>query len=110
MLEAPYTSLVDAARAVYGPLLPTFLMRNRFESLARIGNINVPLLVMHASDDRVIPFEQGQTLFEAANDPKTFVRLDGDHNSLVSDLPDVKLIHVWQSFIKDATGYSRRLP
>ncbi|MEM6430138.1 MAG: alpha/beta hydrolase [Deinococcota bacterium] len=105
MLEAPYTSLADAARAAYGPLLPTFLMRNRFESLARIEDINVPLLVMHARSDRVIPFEQGQTLFEAANDPKTFVSLNGGHNSLVSDLPDDKLLQTWQVFIEDATEF-----
>ncbi|MEM7737466.1 MAG: alpha/beta fold hydrolase [Deinococcota bacterium] len=102
ILEAPYTSLPDAARAAYGPLLPTFLMRNRFESLARIEDINVPLLVMHASNDRVIPFEQGQTLFAAANDPKTFVTLEGGHNTLVSDLPNEAIKQAWSDFLATA--------
>jgi len=101
MLEAPFTSLPAAARAAYGPLTPTFLMRNRFDSLARVDNINAPIMVMHAPDDRVIPFAQGKQLFDAANEPKTFVTLSGDHNTLVSDLPDRALKQAWRDFLAD---------
>jgi fermentation-respiration switch protein FrsA (DUF1100 family) len=98
MLEAPFTSLPAAARAAYGPLTPTFLMRNRFNSLARIDTINAPLMVMHASSDRIIPIAQGKQLFEAASDPKTFITLTGDHNTLVNDLPNETLTQAWRDF------------
>jgi fermentation-respiration switch protein FrsA (DUF1100 family) len=101
MLEAPFTSLPAAARAAYGPLTPTFLMRNRFESLERIDDINAPLMVMHAPGDRVIPFAQGKQLYDAANEPKTFVPLSGDHNTLVSDLPDASVKQAWRNFLAD---------
>lgn len=98
MLEAPFTSLPAAARAAYGPLTPTFLMRNRFDSLERIHDINAPIMVMHAPSDRVIPFDQGKQLFDAANEPKTFVTLSGDHNTLVSDLPSDAVKQAWRDF------------
>lgn len=101
MLEAPFTSLPAAARAAYGPLTPTFLMRNRFDSLARVGDIDAPLMVMHAPGDRVIPFAQGKQLYDAANEPKTFVTLSGDHNTLVSDLPDDTITQAWRNFLAD---------
>jgi fermentation-respiration switch protein FrsA (DUF1100 family) len=70
VLEAPYTSTVDVA-AFRFPIVPVgWLMEDRFESLARIGAITEPLLVMHGSSDYTIPQRFGRRLFEAANEPK----------------------------------------
>jgi uncharacterized protein len=70
VLEAPYTSTVDVA-AVRFPIVPvSWLMHDRFESLARIGDVTEPLLVMHGDRDYTIPQRFGQELFEAANEPK----------------------------------------
>ena len=70
VLEAPYTSTVDVARFRF-PVVPVdWLMKDRFESLARIAAIKEPLLVMHGSSDYVIPQRFGRRLFDAANQPK----------------------------------------
>lgn len=70
VLEAPYTSTVDIA-AFRFPIVPvTWLMEDRFESLARIKMIDEPLLVMHGDRDFVIPQRFGRRLFEEANQPK----------------------------------------
>ena len=60
---------------------PKLLMRNRLDSLAKIRDYHGPLLLSHGDRDRVIPFEHGQQLFAAANEPKRFVTIPGsDHN------------------------------
>jgi fermentation-respiration switch protein FrsA (DUF1100 family) len=70
VLESPYTSTVDVAAWRF-PVVPvSWLMEDRFESLARIGSITEPLLVMHGDRDVVIPQRFGRRLFEAANEPK----------------------------------------
>lgn len=70
VLEAPYTSTVDVA-AFRFPIVPVaWLMHDRFESLARIGEITEPLLIMHGDRDYVIPQRFGRRLFDAANQPK----------------------------------------
>ena len=70
ILEAPYTSTVDIA-AFRFPIVPvTWLMEDRFESLARIKTITEPLLVMHGDRDYTIPQRFGRRLFDAANQPK----------------------------------------
>ena len=39
-----------------------------------------PLLILHGTQDRMVPYEMGQKLFQAAKGPKTFVTIpDGDH-------------------------------
>jgi len=70
VLESPYTSTVDVAAWRF-PIVPVgWLMEDRFESLARIGAITEPLLVMHGDRDSVIPQQLGRRLFDAANLPK----------------------------------------
>jgi len=70
VLESPYTSTVDVAAWRF-PFVPvTWLMEDRFESLARIGAITEPVLIMHGDSDTVIPQQFGRRLFEAANQPK----------------------------------------
>lgn len=70
VLEAPYTSTVDVAAWRF-PIVPVqWLMTDRYESIARIGAVKAPLLVLHGDADYVIPQFLGKRLFEAANQPK----------------------------------------
>lgn len=64
-----------------------FLVRpNRFDSVSRIREVSCPLLMIHGTADRVVPYPMGQTLFAAAAEPKQFVTIPGiDHNSPVPD-------------------------
>jgi uncharacterized protein len=70
VLESPYTSTVDVAAWRF-PIVPvSWLMKDRFESLARIGAVTEPVLVMHGDADFVVPQRFGKQLFDAANEPK----------------------------------------
>jgi fermentation-respiration switch protein FrsA (DUF1100 family) len=81
VVEGTFTSLPDVA-AVHYPWLPAkWLMRHPFDSLAKIGRYQGPTLVSHAEQDEIIPFALGKRLFEAANEPKRFVTIEGGgHN------------------------------
>jgi pimeloyl-ACP methyl ester carboxylesterase len=77
VLISPFTSVPDVAHHLC-PVLPTrALMRNRFDSLARIGACTRPLLVFHGTADNVVPFALGKRLFAAARAPKRFIRVEG---------------------------------
>jgi uncharacterized protein len=81
ILQSTFTSL-PAAAAAHSSLIPTGLMKNRFNSLAKIKKYHGPLLCSHGDADRVVPFTQGKQLFEAANEPKKFFTVPGgDHNT-----------------------------
>lgn len=72
VLEAPFTSMVDAWRT-FAPFLPVGLfLRDRWDSLARIGRLDMPLLVLHGELDRMVPIRLGRRLFQAAPEPKRF--------------------------------------
>ncbi|MFT0787543.1 alpha/beta hydrolase [Synechococcus sp. H55.10] len=62
------------------PLLPF----DRFDNLSRIAQINCPLLILHGTQDRLIPFWHAEALYQAARDPKRLVPIEGaDHNNLL---------------------------
>ncbi|MFJ1269370.1 alpha/beta hydrolase [Legionella lytica] len=81
VLQSPYTSLTAVARYHYPWIfIPPW---DKYNSLARIHHVKAPLLILHGKQDKLIPFEQGLTLFKQANEPKTFVALDDkDHHNL----------------------------
>jgi fermentation-respiration switch protein FrsA (DUF1100 family) len=86
VLVSTFTSAPKVA-AHHMPWLPAGLvMSQRFPSESRIKAYEQPLLIAHGDADRVIPFAQGEKLFEAAgSEDKQFVRLRGrDHNDPLS--------------------------
>lgn len=86
ILEAPFTAVEDVAAGNF-PYMPVrWLVWDKFRSIDRIGQVTEPLLIAHGTRDSVIPYAHGRKLYEAANEPKTFISMtDGDHSTLVRD-------------------------
>lgn len=79
ILEGAPASIVAIGEHRY-PFFPIrYLIRNPFESIARIGQVKSPLLFLHSPEDAVIPIAEGRRLFDAAPQPKQFVEVAGGH-------------------------------
>ncbi|WP_422366552.1 alpha/beta hydrolase [Pelagibius sp.] len=70
VLEAPPSSIADVAAAHYWYLPVRLLIRDPWDSIGRIGSIDVPLFLLHGERDHVVPVRFGRKLFAAANEPK----------------------------------------
>lgn len=58
---------------------------DKFDNLGKIENVRCPVLVIHGTQDPVIPFAHGQKLYGAAREPKRFLQVNGaGHNNLIS--------------------------
>lgn len=69
-----------------------------FDNLSKIGRVTCPVLIIHATGDRIVPDHHGKTLYAAARQPKRFLSIDGSgHNSLFFDAGDRCLAEM-QSF------------
>ena len=83
IVESSFTSLGEMGREKI-PFLPAeYLLWEQLPSIKKIGNVRCPVFISHGRADHTIPFSQGERLFEAANEPKTFFILpEGfDHHS-----------------------------
>ena len=81
VLRSPFTSLTDIGRHHY-PYLPVrWLLRDRYASLDRVGELTCPTLVIAGDRDRIIPVEQSKRLYESIPGEKRLVVIAGaDHN------------------------------
>ncbi len=85
ILQSAFTSVRDMARVHY-PFVPRALVPDAYPSLARIGGLRAPLLVLHGAGDEIVPLMYGEALFEAARCEKQFVVLPGaGHNDPPGD-------------------------
>ena len=82
VLESPFTSIPAMAKRAY-PFLPGVgsLVRTRYDTLAKVRDVRVPIMVVHGDQDEIAPFDMGQEVFEAARPPKRFYAVEGaGHN------------------------------
>ncbi len=81
ILASTFTAITDRAAELY-PFFPIrWISIFSYNSLERMPTIKTPVLVIHSIEDRIVPFHHGQALYEAANQPKMFVQIQGDHNN-----------------------------
>ncbi len=100
ILETPFTSIQDMARVAV-PFLPVGgLLRTRYDSLAKIREIRVPLFLLHGDRDDVVPYEQGRRLFESANQPKTFYAISGARHNDTYIVGGKAYFDAWARFLQ----------
>jgi len=76
------------------PILPF----DKFTNLNKIKKINCPVLIIHGQSDRIVPVWHGRKLFEAANEPKLCLWVDGaGHND---DVAVIAGEDYWQAIAK----------
>jgi pimeloyl-ACP methyl ester carboxylesterase len=82
LLRAPPTSLVAAASLTFWWLPIRLLLRHQFDSLALARSIQCPALIVHGSDDDIVPAAMGREL-AAAMPHGEFVAVPGfGHNDV----------------------------
>ncbi|CAM3908246.1 Serine aminopeptidase S33 domain-containing protein [Paracidovorax anthurii] len=78
IVEGTFTNIPEVvATFKWGWLPVSGLITQRFESIRKVAHIGSPLLVVHGSEDSLIPPSLGRRLYEAAQGPKRFVLVEG---------------------------------
>ncbi len=80
IVESAFTSVPDLAAQHYWWVPARSLARLRFDTREALARVRVPVLVVHSEDDEIVPFAHGEALYAAAGEPKSLLRLRGDHN------------------------------
>jgi fermentation-respiration switch protein FrsA (DUF1100 family) len=70
VLETPFSSIAEVANSRYWFVLAKWLVRDRYDSMARIGKVRAPILLFHGDADKTIPIRFGERLYDAAPEPK----------------------------------------
>ena len=88
ILESGFSSTPDVAAKQY-PIFPVRLLcRYKYKTAEYVKDIKCPLLVVHSTEDEIIPYSNGIKIFSSAKEPKEFLEIRGSHNEGYSDSGD----------------------
>jgi hypothetical protein len=99
IVVSTFPRLRDVAREHYGALAA--LAGNQFDAAARIGALEVPILIAHGDADEIVPFALGEQVYALAAPPKRFLRVAGKQHNDVFDSP--ALLDEIAAFAREAT-------
>jgi len=81
ILDAPFNSMLDMARAQM-PFLPTsILLKDKWQSDEALSTLSVEMIWIHGTDDRIVPLHQGQKLCDRYMGPKSSHIIPGAHHT-----------------------------
>ncbi len=83
VLEAPFTSAVDVGKLMWKGFPLGVIMVDQYRTIDRIGEVGVPLFIVHGGRDAIIPLDLARRVYHAANEPKSMVVVaQAGHNDL----------------------------
>lgn len=84
IVESSFTSMreIVAYTGQYNVFPIDLILHQKFDSIAKVPSLAMPILLIHGTGDRTIPYQMSQTLFEAIAAPKKLLLVaDADHNN-----------------------------
>jgi len=82
VLVSPYTSMVDLGRRMVGGMLARLAVADRFDNAGKIGRIELPVTVIHGTDDNVVPYAMGEAIAKACKNGRLITVAHHGHNDL----------------------------
>lgn len=83
LLNSPYASVLRLFQ-LHGtrlapriPLPFRLLMTDTLDAAALIGRLNVPVIILHGTEDQAIPIAEARRLYAAAHQPKEMIEVEG---------------------------------
>jgi hypothetical protein len=78
-----------------------WLARDRYETIAKIGGVSAPVMVVHGEQDQIVPVDMGRAVLAAAPDPKRGLFVQGfGHNEMIAVGAPVEILN-WLDGLSD---------
>lgn len=81
VIESSFTSMAAMGALNYGFLPIDQVLNQRFDTVGKIGQLQMPLLILHGTHDKKIPWQMGRELYERAPQPKSIAYIEGAEHS-----------------------------
>ena len=103
ILESAFTNSQEMAR-LYAPFLSDWSSKVPYDNLGRIGQVKVPVLVIHGSHDEIIPVDMARRVFDAAHEPKELYLIPGAHHNDTYLAGGIEYVRRLRAFIDQASA------
>jgi hypothetical protein len=84
ILETPYYSILDVAESRFSILPVKLLLKYKILSYQYIKEVGCPILMLHGTEDQIVPYKSAKKLYEASPKDKTILVTfqEGTHHNL----------------------------
>jgi uncharacterized protein len=90
VLQSTFTSIPDVGAELY-PWLPVrWIARIKYDTCRKLPGLKVPVLIVHSRDDQLICYRHAEQNRAAANEPKLFAEIRGDHSEAFWEQPEFR--------------------
>ncbi len=94
VIESSFTTIFRVVTRI--PIYPF----DKFSNLTKIKAVGCPVLVMHGTADRVIPFSHGQKLYQSANEPKMAFWVEGAGHTNLLQVAGERYVQTLKEFVQ----------
>jgi uncharacterized protein len=95
-----FTSMTAMARHIV-PILPVSLfVKHKFDNLAKIRDLDVPIFMAHGTEDELVPFKMEAQLVKAAKGPVTVVEVKGAGHNDIFEIGGDELMQKFGAFVE----------
>ena len=77
IVESAFTSISEMAKTAYWMFPVDWLLNQRFDALSKVPMLSVPVLFIHGTSDREVPYTMSERLFIAATGRKGLTLVPG---------------------------------
>ncbi len=103
ILESTFTHMADMAKQHFPLPVPEALLRNRLNSLDKIGKVTTPILFFHGDCDDIVPLRLGQELYNATKAPKEFIVLAGAGHNDTYFIGGAEYFRKFRNFVENSS-------
>lgn len=97
--ESSFTSMPAVVTTMSHNLPTGMLIHEKFDSLSRVAELKIPLLIIHGTWDKIVPYQMGQQLYDAAHQPKTIELIEGGAHESSCIVGQVECNRIFSSFV-----------
>lgn len=96
ILEVPFDSILNVVKQRIPNIFPfSYIIKDKYDNTSKISQLNLPVLIMGASDDKVVPIERAEDLYKLANNPKKMITYKGASHSGLYNYRNWRDIRDW---------------
>jgi fermentation-respiration switch protein FrsA (DUF1100 family) len=105
IIESAFTNSQEMAKLL-APFLFDWRPKVPYDNLGRIGHVPVPVMIIHGTDDEIIPVDMARRVFAAAGEPKKLYLIDGAHHNDTYLVGGAEYVKRLRDFINKAANFA----
>ena len=104
VVQSSFTDVKGMARALFPSLPLHWVARNGFRSIDKMGRLELPKLFVHGTADTKVPPRHSRALYEAAEEPKDLLLVEGADHGDVPHRGGLAYLERLERFLEECVG------